>query len=138
MRVTITGDRNWGTRLDGDKWEDEVLMVKRALSTLDPETDFVVLGDARGADTIARIACEALGLPYRVHEADWDTYKRAAGPVRNGWMLDDLGKESLLDPEPREVWYFHRDLENSKGTKNCVEQARARGLTIRNGVEVGG
>lgn len=127
MRVAITGDRNW----------TDQLAICDALETLDPETDFVVLGDAPGADTIAHEFCEALGLSYRVHEADWDTYKRAAGPIRNGWMLDDLGKESLLDPERREVWYFHDDLPNSKGTKNCVDQAIKRGVTVRDGREVG-
>jgi hypothetical protein len=146
MRVVVTGDRYGGRFRPGEDPDDMELAVEKraeagvvfkALSTLDPATDFVVLGDALGTDSLARIACAALGLPHRVHEADWDRYHRAAGPIRNTAMLDDLGKESLLDPEPREVWYFNKDLKNSKGTKNCVEQARERGLTIRNGTEVG-
>lgn len=74
MRVAITGDRDWGDE-ERRRPASETLMILRALQTLDPKTDFVVLGDARGADTIARIACEELGLSHRVHEADWDKYK---------------------------------------------------------------
>jgi YspA, cpYpsA-related SLOG family len=122
MRVAITGDR---------RWDDRTFAVYKALLTLDPATDFVILGDAEGADTIARLRCGELGLRHRVHNADWRTYHRAAGPLRNAVMLDDL--EDGDPDERREVWYFHDDLPGSKGTKNCVEQARKRGLTVRDG-----
>ena len=129
MRVAITGDRNWSA----------AKAIESALRTLNAATDFVVLGDADGADTLARLACGKLGLRHRVHDADWKSFGRAAGPIRNEAMLDDLCEgwydEVLLDlPRPlRELWYFHDDLARSKGTKNCVEQARKRGITIRDG-----
>ena len=70
-RVAITGDRDWA-RAD---------VILRALRTLNPATDYVVLGDARGADTLARGACEDLGLSHEVHRADWRNHHRAAGPI---------------------------------------------------------
>lgn len=126
MRVAITGDRYW----------TDPEPIERALRTLDPLGDFVVLGDARGVDTLARQACEKLGLSYRVHVADWGRFKGDAGPRRNTAMLDDLEYGTVMVLDLREVWYFHDDLEKSRGTKNCVNQARARGLTIRNGREI--
>lgn len=121
-RVAITGSRDWGKR------SGEGFAVVDALVTLNPRTDFVILGDEpNGADARARAVCEELGLPHRVHEANWKTYHRAAGPIRNRAMLDD---------GPDEVWFFHDDLPRSKGTKNCVEQARKRGIPVRNGRDV--
>lgn len=117
MRVAITGDRYWD--------DEHALMA--ALSTLDPETDFVILGDARGADYIAWQVCKDLGLPYRRHFANWARYKGSAGPKRNTAMLDDGAEE---------VWYFHLNLNASRGTKNCVEQARDRGIPVRDGLTV--
>lgn len=112
MRLLVTGDRNW-TRYG------EIL---RALRVLEPQ--FCILGDARGADSLARTACEELEIPYRVHKADWLQFGRAAGPLRNRAMLDD---------NPTHVIYFHDDLSTSRGTKNCVDQARKRHLPIIDG-----
>jgi hypothetical protein len=121
-RVVITGDREWG--------EDRYGEVLNALARLDPNPggDFVVLGDARGVDTLARAALVELGFSegrnYRIHYAEWGRYRGGAGPIRNTAMLDDGGPDA-------EVWYFHDDLSRSKGTANCVEQANERGLVVR-------
>ena len=123
MRVAITGDRNW----------PNAHAIARALMTLNPATDYVVLGDARGADRFARESCQALGLFHRVHCADWRKHGPAAGPIRNAAMLNDLQASG----DNQEVWYFHDDLQNSVGTRNCVEQARRRGLTVRDGCKLG-
>jgi hypothetical protein len=125
VRVAITGDRRWASTPENTVWD--VLDVVQALKTLDPES-FVILGDARGADATARLVCEDLGLTYVVHRADWAKHARGAGSIRNRAMLDD---------GPDEVWYFHRDLAASKGTADCVREARRRGITVRDGTTVG-
>jgi hypothetical protein len=117
--VAITGDRNW---VDADA-------IVEALGTLSPRQDRVVLGDARGADRLAAYACVALGLEHSVHQAKWAVYGGAAGPHRNAQML--------ADGPPDQVWYFHDDLARSKGTRNCVEQARRLGIAVRDGRMVG-
>jgi hypothetical protein len=114
MRIAITGDRYWTKRA----------VIQRALATLNPVEDFVVLGDAKGADSIAQAACAKLKLRHRIKIAQWDLYGRAAGPIRNRAMLDE---------NVDEVWYFHDDLSQSRGTANMVTQARRRGIPVRDG-----
>jgi hypothetical protein len=112
MKVAITGSRNW-TR-------DET--IYDALAGL-PQGSLVILGDCpTGADRIALDACEILEIAHVVEKAEWAMHGRAAGPKRNGKMLDH---------EPHEVWWFHESLRASKGTKNCVKQARDRGIPTR-------
>lgn len=43
-------------------------------------------------------------------------------PIRNKQMLDE-GKPDL-------VLAFHTDIENSKGTKNMIYQAKKRGIKV--------
>lgn len=47
----------------------------------------IVHGDHRGADTIADNWAKDRGIPKDPIPADWDTYKYAAGPIRNAAML---------------------------------------------------
>jgi len=75
----------------------------------------VIEGEAKGADTMAREWAEHSGISVEKYPADWDTYKRAAGPIRNKQMIDE-GK-------PDVVIGFHQDLESSKGTKNMQTQS---------------
>jgi hypothetical protein len=128
MNVAITGDRAWGS--------ERYQIVYDALTLLDPTSDFVILGDARGVDSVdthAQIACIALGLSHKIYKAQWKTedghFRRWAGPERNGWMLDHPADM---------VWYFHDNLEESKGTRNCVKQAHDRDIPVYDGQIVTG
>lgn len=49
----------------------------------------VVCGEARGADTYGKkwALCEA-NLPVKSFPADWDTYGKKAGPIRNQQMAE--------------------------------------------------
>lgn len=47
----------------------------------------VIEGGARGADRHARSWARSNGLPVLTVDADWHSYGKAAGAVRNGWML---------------------------------------------------
>ena len=57
--------------------------------------------------------------------AEWDKYGKAAGVLRNQQMLDE-GYPDL-------VVYFHKDLENSKGTKDMVTRAVDNKIKTING-----
>lgn len=111
MRVIICGSRNW---TDRDTIEDYI-------KTLPPNST-VIHGACRGADIIAHNL--ALKHGHRINDfpAEWGIYGFAAGPIRNGEML------KYGDPEF--VVAFHDDLENSKGTKDMVRQARAAGVPV--------
>lgn len=117
LSVAVTGDRQWGS--------DRYPTVRLTLEALEPA--YVILGDARGVDALAHAACEELDLEHVVEIADWRQYGRGAGPQRNARMLDH---------QPDLVVYFHDDLESSRGTRNCVDQARRRGIAIRSYVNV--
>lgn len=86
----------------------------------------VIQGGAPGLDTIVKDLCRnELGIACATFEAPWQFCasvgnKRSAGPMRNGWML--------RWGVPNRVLAFHPYLPKSKGTKNCLKQARAAGV----------
>ena len=110
MIVLVCGSRDW---------TDEGL-IAQWLGELPPNTT-VLHGDCRGADRIAAKVAKRLGLKVRAFPADWERHGKAAGPLRNRAMLDE---------GPALVLAFHEDLERSKGTRDCVEEARRRGITV--------
>lgn len=112
MKVLFSGDRNW------INWKS----VSKVLDGLDPEEDEIIVGDARGLDTTARVLAIQKGFKVNgPHKAEWDKHGKAAGVLRNIVMLD-------LCPDL--VIAFHPNLENSKGTKHCVKEAQKRGIKV--------
>jgi hypothetical protein len=111
MKVLCCGDRNWHDRRT----------VMKELLNLPPDT-IVIEGEARGADTISRLAAEYLLLEIERFPADWDRYGKSAGPIRNRQMLDE---------KPDLVLAFHSNIENSKGTKDCITEASKRGIEVK-------
>ena len=106
-KVLVCGDRRWASRL----------IIMKYLEALKPS--LVIEGEAKGADTMARIAAEELGIPVQKFPAEWGKYGKAAGPIRNKQMLDE---------KPDLVLAFHFDIEGSSGTANCLCQAEDRGI----------
>lgn len=108
-RVLICGDRNW-TNLQ---------MIQEVLSewvAYGKGVECVIEGEARGADTLGRIAAERMGIKVLPFPANWEKYGRAAGPIRNQQMLDE--------GRPTVVLAFHNDIANSRGTIDMVRRAR--------------
>lgn len=111
MKILVCGDRNWK-----NPW-----IIYDVLSRLDKEA-IIIHGNAKGADIIAGTFARTLGFKdVMVFPAEWDKYGRSAGPIRNRQMLDQ---------KPDLVIAFHNDLENSKGTKDCVTEAEKRGIEV--------
>ena len=113
MLVLICGDRNW---TDASAIERE--MIRHGL---DPQRDTIMHGAARGADSLAGQYAKAHGFPVKVFPAQWDTYGRSAGPIRNKQMLDE---------NPDLVLAFHPNIAKSKGTGHMVRIARAKGTPV--------
>ena len=114
MKVLACGDREWESYA---KIED-VLKLLPANTTL-------ITGGCRGADVIAESIARRLDNigSVAIFDANWDTHGRAAGPIRNQKMLEELDQEDL-------VLAFHSDLQNSKGTKDMVNRARKKGIKV--------
>ena len=115
--VLVCGDRDW----------DDYDSIYYRLNRLDATTPGLVIitGGAAGADTAANAVAEDVGIPCAVVRAQWSRYGKAAGALRNRWMLDF---------KPDLVLYFHKNLEASRGTRNCVLEARKRGIPVESGV----
>lgn len=112
-RLLVTGDRDYK---DYDAVRETLAKLQNQGFTT------VIEGEARGADTFARVAGKELGMKVIALPAKWDKYGMAAGPRRNAEML-------TYNPEL--VVAFHDDLDNSKGTKDMVIKSRAKGLEVR-------
>lgn len=110
MKVLVCGDRNWV----------DASIIRKRLSELDKDV-LIIVGGARGADSLAFKEALGLGLEVEVVYAEWHIYGRAAGPIRNLVMLD---------MKPDLVIAFHDDLSSSKGTAHCVKAAVERGIAV--------
>jgi hypothetical protein len=112
MRVLVSGDRNWSDR-------DYIFYTLDGVSAVRPISS-VIQGKAPGADHFAKLWARHNHLACLDFEADWDTYGKAAGPIRNKQMLDE-GKPDM-------VIAFHEDILKSKGTKDMLKQASRAGV----------
>ena len=110
MIVVICGSRDWA--------HPQPIMER--LKKL-PPLSLVVEGGCDGADLMARRIALRLGHDVIEYPANWEGRNKAAGPYRNRRMLS-------LPPDL--VIAFHDDLENSKGTKDCVNEAKKRGIPV--------
>ena len=104
MRIIVAGCRN----VTDEK------TVERILSGYIAVKDVVITGGCRGVDQIAHDWAHRMFAKNEVHQADWETHGKAAGPMRNRQMAEDA---DLL------VAFWDG---MSRGTKNMIEVAFAR------------
>lgn len=78
----------------------------------------VVSGTARGVDTLGEIFAERNGLVLHSMAADWDTYGKRAGYLRNAEMAD-FADALLL------IWDG-----KSKGSQHMYDLAKKKGLEV--------
>jgi len=120
MRVLVCGSRDW----------DDANVIYKILSSLfESYRNLVVIeGGARGADKAAAVWADQKGFwPPVKHEqypADWKTYGKAAGPIRNKQMLDEGKPDVVWAFKDRFNWKF----DDLGGTENMVERAKAAGI----------
>lgn len=87
-----------------------------------------------GADYQCRQVAQKLGIQVIECPANWDFHHRAAGPIRNqaqlqlGQWLCQHGYQGNFGLE---VFAFHSDLKNSKGTKDMVNRAKKAGVKVK-------
>lgn len=121
-RVLVCGGRDFSDRQT----------MYKVLGQLHAERGFTMLinGGARGADAMAGHWGLSFGLNVLTINAEWDTYGKAAGPIRNAKMLE-AGKPELV------VAFPTGRLEESKGTRDMVTKAvaaRVPVIVVRNGL----
>jgi hypothetical protein len=111
MKILVTGDRYF---------KNAEVVVNILKSYIDMDNTFIV-GGARGVDSLAERYVSSQGCHVAVVNALWGFYGKKAGHLRN---------KAMLDLKPDLVIAIHPDIENSKGTKNCVKQAEKLGIPV--------
>lgn len=79
----------------------------------------IISGGAKGVDSVALDWALINWVPFEEYKADWKTYGKKAGFIRNKQMLDE-GKPDLVVAFP-----------GGKGTKMMVNIARKAGVEVR-------
>ena len=114
FKILFCGDRNYRNK-------NAIWNVMRDL--IEEFGKFTAIhGDARGADKLSGEVAEEFNLKVEKYPADWNKYGKFAGPIRN---------REMLDQRPDLVIAFHPFISNSKGTKDCISEARKRKIEVR-------
>ena len=101
MKIVVTGGRDY------DDWA----MVDEVLTRLNPSHIYV--GDCpTGVDKMVQDWADLYKVNYTIFTANWDKFKKAAGPLRNTEMLKKAGDKATVIAFP-----------GGKGTDNCVKTA---------------
>jgi hypothetical protein len=110
FRILACGDRNWVLIKPIEQWVTDGFNYCN-LMKYQPR---LIHGAAAGADEIAGFVGEHIGMQVDPHPAEWATYGRKAGPIRN---------RAMLHQNPHVVLAFHNNLAASKGTSDMVQIA---------------
>lgn len=104
----------------GREFNQYQLLKLKCDKILSQMTDVIIIsGGARGADKLGENYAKEKGYKCERYEADWDTYKKAAGPIRNEEMAK-VGTHLIAFWDGK-----------STGTKNMIEVATSYGLKVR-------
>jgi hypothetical protein len=97
-------------------------LVMQTLRDLDVRPLTIIQGGARGADTLAKVAAIYDGHEHYEFPADWATYGKKAGHLRN---------QQMLDQNPDLVIAFHPDTGITPGTRDMVTRAQTKGTPVK-------
>lgn len=114
MRILVTGGRDYSdqARLFA---ELDAIHAKRAITV-------IVQGECHtkiNADKLAKLWAHTRGVCCIGVAANWSFYNKAAGPIRNGWMLEHCAPIDAVIAFP-----------GGDGTANMVSQASNVGIYI--------
>lgn len=110
MKVIIAGSR----ALTNERFVYESLH----LCPFEDQITEVVSGGASGVDKFGEYYGEANGFPVTVFRADWATYGKAAGPIRNKQMADYA--DALI----------YVRYESTPGTADMIKQMKKLGKLV--------
>lgn len=121
MKVVFCGSQTWTDRDAIRAGLETAYEIGKLQHGVEKASDLTVVhGDAIGADTIAGEIAEELGHTVIPVPADFKTYGKAAGRIRNKQMID-------MDPQ---VVFAYMTFGGSPSTQNTINQAVARNIQI--------
>ena len=113
--VCVTGSR---------EYRDQTRLFQ-VLDTHHPQ--LIVHGGARGADTLAELYGTHHRIPTKVFRADWDTYGKSAGHLRNIEMGNAL---IIARKKGHQITVVAFPIGESRGTRHMMKIARARNFDL--------
>ena len=118
-RIIIAGSRNFNDYIKMLNTLDELGI--HLINTIDPIE--IVSGHAPGTDMLGEKFAKAYGYPLKIFPADWNTYGRAAGLIRNKQMVEytAAADRGMLVAFP---------VGESRGTRNMIKLAKQYGLEV--------
>lgn len=108
MKTIIAGGRNI----------TDYNLIIEAVQEANFEITEIVSGGAKGVDALGEKYATEHNINLKIFPANWEKYKRAAGPIRNKQMAEYA--DALIA-----VWDGQ-----SRGTKNMIEQAADHHLKV--------
>ena len=112
-RIVIAGCRDY------DNYEEARLYIDQCISNIKEQNEIIILsGGARGADAIGERYAKECGFGIERYPAQWKTYGRKAGPIRNRKMAEAC---DLV------ICFWDGQ---SKGTKSMITCAEKLGKTV--------
>ena len=124
MIILVTGSRQKLT--PRQRLQVEVHLFLAGLDKAEGGRHILVEGAATGVDSYAHDLAKRLGWGTRRFPADWTTFGKKAGPIRNQQMLDKMKEEGT----PVEL-VLAFPAATSKGTWDMVERAVANRVPVR-------
>ena len=121
MKILVCGGRTYGTKVVDNKTVRDLKAINALHTELDKykkQVSLIIQGGAKGADTLAYLWAYDNGVKCAEYKADWLTYGKAAGTIRNEYML--------LDSDPDLVIAF----PGGEGTKHMVGFSRKNGYKV--------
>lgn len=101
----------------GRDFDNKSLLHETLCLLLRPD-DAVICGMAKGADLLGKAWADHQGVKVIEMPADWDTHKKAAGPIRNQQMAQ--AGDFLI------VFWDGK----SRGSKDMIEKATRQGMDV--------
>jgi len=114
MRILVCGGREY---TDWDAFNDALYWICSKIGDGAKETT-IISGKARGADSLAIRFAHEYGTNLECYPADWESYGKAAGFIRNQQMLDD-GKPDRVVAFP-----------GGRGTADMIRRSHKAGVEV--------
>ena len=122
IRIIIAGSRTYNDYTTLGNIVDHILRLRLYKKGYKPEDIEIVCGLAKGADSLGEQYAITNGLQVKYFPADWNTYGKSAGYIRNKQMAEYAsyrkGYGALIA-----FWDG-----KSKGTKHMINLAKEYGL----------
>lgn len=106
MKVLVCGGRDYSDY-------DELSQTLK-----DYPISHIVMGGAKGADTLAGIYAQSMGITLSTYPANWDLHPRTDGFIRNQMMIDEESPDLVIA------------FPGGKGTEDMIKRAEKAGIRV--------